>query len=713
MLGYRPEEIIGKSYEDVMTDENIHETYKIFEEMLEKEEPRISLQFKFISKQGNEIYCDSSIYLRYNEEGKKIGFNGFFKDVTDRVKTEQKLKKSEEKYRRIIETIKEGYFETDRKGTMIYCNPALGDIFGYTPKEMYGMNYRELMDEEKADIAFKMYNTIYRTEEPVINLQHQFNDKDKNLIYCESSVYLKYDDERNKIGFRGFMRDITDKIRAEQRLKSSREKYRRIIENSNDGYFELDLNGDFTFFNPAFSELLGYTSEEIMGSNYQNFMKEESVKSANQLYKEILETEKPYPNFKYELINKQGKTLYCESSIYLRYDDEGNKIGFAGFVRDVTSQIEAKQKLKKSEEKFKKIIQTSLEGYFEVDLKGNFTYFNPTLCDMLGYTSEEMMGLNYRDYTNKEKARRTFKIFNKVFRTGKSQKNFQYRIISKKGRTLYGESSVSLRYDERGNKTGFSGFVRNVTDKVEAEKRLKTSEQKYKEAFNRAEFYRDILAHDMSNILNSIKFSFELIEMGTIKNQDVGDMEELIEIIDRQIDRASSLISNIRRLSALEEEELIIRPVEINNSLNKSIKSVKNHYISGDIAIEFTPLEQENSVYGGEFLIDAFENILLNGLVHNKSNDKKLWIVVSKLQKEGDPYIKIEFRDNGIGIPDKEKQQIFSRKYKHKKTPGMGIGLSLVKKILKEYGGEIQIKNRIPENYKKGSNFIIFLKKCV
>jgi PAS domain S-box-containing protein len=688
-----------------MTEENVRETYKIFSEMYEKEDPRISFQYKFINRQGSEVYCETSLYLRYNEEGEKIGFSGFFKDVTDRVKREQKLKKSQEKYRSILETIKEGYFETDTKGTITYCNSALGDIFGYTPDEMIGMNYRSLMDEEKADIAFKMYNTIYRTEEPIINLQHQFNDKDKNLIYCESSVYLKYDEEGNKRGFRGFMRDITEKVKTKQRLKSSREKYRRIIENSNDGYFELDLNGDFTFLNPAFSELLGHTSEEILGSNYQIYMKEESVMRALELYNEILETEKPYPNFKYELINKQGKTLYCESSIYLRYDDEGNKIGFAGFVRDLTSQKEA-------EKKFRKIIQTSLEGYFEVDLKGNLTYFNPALRDMLGYPSEEMMGLNYREYMTPEKAQETFNVFNEVFRTGISQKFYQYQVISKQGRTKYGESSVSLSYDERGNKVGFSGFVRDVTDKVEAEKRLKKSEKKYKEAYNRAEFYRDILAHDMSNILSSIKFSFELIELGTTQNQDVGNIDELVEIIQRQIDRASSLIENIRRLSALEKEELIIKTVKINEVLKRSIKSLKNHYISGDISIEFSPLEQENSVCGGDFLIDAFENILLNGIVHNESDLKKLWINISELQKEGDDYIEIEFKDNGIGIPDEEKELIFNREYKHKKTNGMGIGLSLVKKILKEYKGEIQIKNRIPENYRKGSNFIIILKRC-
>ncbi len=607
-----------------------------------------------------------------------------------------------------LENTKEAYFESNVDGIFTYCNPAGAQLLGYTPEEIIGTSYEDYMTEENAEETYQIFNEVFRTEKSRIYFQYRFITKDGNEIYCDSSIYLRYDEEGNKIGFAGFLRDYTQRVKMEQKLK----KADKILKNSKEGYFEVDLKGNFTYFNPAVCDLLEYTPEELKGMNYRNYMTEKGAKKTFKKYNELYRTEKSHTNFQYKLINKQGETLYCESSVYLRYNEEGNKIGFAGFVRDVTSQIETKQQLKKSEEKFKKIIQTSLEGYFEVDLKGDFTYFNPALCDMLGYSSEEMMGMNYREYMTHEKAKETFEIFNVVFRTEKSQKNFQYRVISKKGRTLYGESSISLRYDEKGNKVGFSGFVRNVTDKVEAEKRLKTSEQKYKEAFNRAEFYRDILAHDMSNILNSIKFSFELIEMGTTQNKDVGDIEELIEIIERQIDRASSLISNIRRLSAIEKEELIIKPVKINEVLKKSIKSVKNHYISGNISMDFTPLDQDVEIYGGEFLIDAFENILINGIVHNKSEVKRLWINVFELQKEENTYVKIEFKDNGIGIPDKQKEQIFSREYKHKKTSGMGIGLSLVKKILKEYGGQIDIENRIPGNYKKGSNFIVFLKKC-
>lgn len=705
MLGYTPQEVIGTSYREYMTEETIANTNDIFSEVLRSKIPRKSIKYKFIGKQGNEIYCEASIYLRYDSSGKVLGFSGFFRDIGSEFEVKQKLKRSEEKYKRIIESINEGYFEIDKKGMVTFCNQAFSDIFGYIPQEMIGVRYKDVMDKEEAGMAFKIYNRIFRTEEPVVNLQHEFKDKHNNTIYCESSVSLIYDEDGNKRGFRGLMRDVTERVKSKEELKKSREKYRSIIEYSHDGYFQVDLRGTFTFVNKALCELVGYSREEILGANYRRYMEQEGVKKTFNIYNEIFRTEQPYPNFRYVLIHKQGKKIYCESSIYLRWNDERKKIGFAGFVRDLTTQKEA-------ERRFRNIINDSPEGYFEVDLKGHFTYFNPALCKMLGYSANEMMGMHYKEYMNKEKANETFRIFNSVYKTGQTHKSFQYELISKQGRTLYGESSVSLRYGTKDNKVGFSGFVRDVTEKVEAERKLKESEQKYKEAFNRAEFYRDILVHDLSNILSSIKFSFELIEIST-KNAQMErvEIEELTEIVQRQLDRASSLISNIRRLSELDKEQLVLKPVKINHILEKTIENVRNHYISGNVNIEFKPLEKEQKVMGGEFLIDAFENIVLNGIIHNESEKKSLCITVGKVQKNKANYIEISFKDNGIGIADEDKYRIFERDYKSKKTRGMGIGLSLVKKIVNEYGGEIHIKNRLQTDYTKGSNFIVHLKK--
>jgi signal transduction histidine kinase len=116
---------------------------------------------------------------------------------------------------------------------------------------------------------------------------------------------------------------------------------------------------------------------------------------------------------------------------------------------------------------------------------------------------------------------------------------------------------------------------------------------------------------------------------------------------------------------------------------------------------------------GGDLLLDAFENIILNAIIHNKSKNKKVWIDVSDFERDKILYIRIEFKDNGIGIADESKQIIFTKSYKKEKaTVGMGIGLSLVNEIISEYGGEIWAENRVENDYTQGTNLILLLKKA-
>ena len=128
--------------------------------------------------------------------------------------------------------------------------------------------------------------------------------------------------------------------------------------------------------------------------------------------------------------------------------------------------------------------------------------------------------------------------------------------------------------------------------------------------------------------------------------------------------------------------------------------------------INLNTTEDNIKVIGGELLIDAFENLLINGVVHNDSDIIRLWIDIFKVIEEGNHYVKIEFKDNGLGIIDERKTVIFKRNYKQdRSTGGMGIGLSLVKTIITSYDGKVWVENRIKGDYTQGSNFVVLLKE--
>ncbi|MBW1797660.1 MAG: PAS domain S-box protein, partial [Deltaproteobacteria bacterium] len=145
------------------------------------------------------------------------------------------------------------------------------------------------------------------------------------------------------------------------------------------------------------------------------------------------------------------------------------------------------QKLQESEEKYRSILESVEEGYFEVDLAGNLTFFNDSLCRILGYSRKELSGLNNRDYTSPKSAKKMYRIFNKIYQTGKPVMVADYEVIRKNEKSPHVvEISASLIRDSSGSSTGFRGIVRDVTERRRAEEALRNSEEKYRELVENA-----------------------------------------------------------------------------------------------------------------------------------------------------------------------------------------------------------------------------------
>ena len=142
-------------------------------------------------------------------------------------------------------------------------------------------------------------------------------------------------------------------------------------------------------------------------------------------------------------------------------EHQGEKC-FLIVMTDITSRNLSEKAQRENEEKYRTILESSEEGYYEIDLAGNFTFFNDSLCKLLGYSRKELLGMNNRHYTDKETAKKVFQAFNKVYRTGKPTKEFDWQIIRKDGTKIYIEQSASLQKDSSGKPIGFRGIIHNI-----------------------------------------------------------------------------------------------------------------------------------------------------------------------------------------------------------------------------------------------------------
>ncbi len=239
---------------------------------------------------------------------------------------------------------------------------------------------------------------------------------------------------------------------------------------------------------------------------------------------------------------------------------------------------------------------------------------------------------------------------------------------------------------------------------------FKLSEEKIRGELNRTNFYKDLFIHDINDIFQGIMSATQIYNM-QLKNPETSNyIIDINEIIENQIKRGAKLISNVRKLSQLEETEIVLKPVLVYNFVLRSIKTLldthKNQIINSQVISPHNNL----SVLANDDLEEVFDNILINAVRHNENPIIEIIIKISRSTLDKINYIKIEFIDNGIGIEDSRKESIFLRgTTKDTYKGGLGLGLSLVSKIIESYKGRIWVEDRIEGDYSQGSNFVMLI----
>ncbi len=307
----------------------------------------------------------------------------------------------------IISNISVGIYIV-QNGKFVYVSPLFQKLSGYSSAALIGTNPLDYIYPDDREITRKL--AIKRLKGKISDAyEYRFIRKNGKVMWVlEMITSIAYKQKRCALG--SFM-DITERKKMEETIRHSEERYRTILDEMEDGYFEVDLAGNFTFVSDAGCRLLGYSSEELIGASFRGQMAKEEYDTVYNAFSNIYRTGKPERGISYRAILKDGTTRFGEMKGFPLKNQQGDIIGFRGIGRDITERKQMEEALRLSEEKYRTILESIENGYCEQDLAGNFTFLNDSMCRIYGYPKEELMGMNYKQYTDKENGKKCFQAY--------------------------------------------------------------------------------------------------------------------------------------------------------------------------------------------------------------------------------------------------------------------------------------------------------------
>jgi PAS domain S-box-containing protein len=516
--------------------------------------------------------------------------------------------------------------------------------------------------------------------------------------------------------------------RVQEVLRESEEKYRVILESIEELYYEVDLAGNLTMSNDSMSKILGYSEEELIGMNNRQYMDDATAKKVYQSFNQVYQTGIPTKAFDWELIRKDGTKRVLETSVSLLRDSKGRPVGFYGIGRDITERKQAEAALRESEEKYRIILHSIEEFYYEVDLAGNLTFFNESMIKNLGYTREELTGMNNRQYMSEGTSKLVFQTFNEVYQTGIPKKAFEWELINKDGTKRFVEVSVSLMRSEKGQAKGFYGIARDITERKQIEEKSKFHQEQMMQASKMVALGTLVssMAHEINNpnnfimlntplLLEAWESSKPILEEYYEKNGDfiIGgmrytEMRENIPVLFSGIvdgsKRIKQIVEDLRNFARRETSDMT-QSVDVNAVLKSAATLLSNMIMKSTnlFSVEYgNPLP----LLKGNFqrLEQVIINLIQNACQALRDTRKSILVATSYDEKKQGIIIRVE--DEGVGIPPEILPHITDSFFTTKhESGGIGLGLSISSRIVKEHGGALTFESEV----QKGTKAEIFL----
>ncbi len=474
ILGYPAKELLAMDFFKLTHPGDVEISRKAMLGVLEGKGKNVRFEKRYIHKDGHTIWTEISSALVSDAGGKPSHFVTQVIDITKRKRAEEALRESEAYYRALVDASPVAVTVTDLNGTIQMCNAHTAALLGHErPEDLVGRNAFEFFapDEVKragANLQRTLKDGIVR------NIEYRLAKKDGSWFPAELTAALIPNAEGKPAAFMAVVHDISERRQAEEALRESEERYRGLFQNSLEG-IGLSKGNQIIDANKALLEIFGYDNLKEFISIPLIDLVAPSSREFVRAQQEKAKKGEPYTQrFTYQILRKEGTVRGVE--IALEHRKIGNEFFTQSTFRDITERDRAESALRESEERYRQLVEETVEGILVLDPEGKFIFVNTALCKMLGYSRKEMLAMNVLD-TYPEPLREEGRTRTDLIRAGKPQ-HFE-RPMKRRDGTLLMIEGTGIRL-ENGN---MQGIMHDITARNQAGEELRESEERYRLLF--------------------------------------------------------------------------------------------------------------------------------------------------------------------------------------------------------------------------------------
>ena len=497
MYGYKQEDFLGEHFTMVVPPETRAAWIKTHDMFIGGREETKG-EFSVLNKYGEEMVVLADSALITDQDGRRQKIT-FVQDITERKRTENQLKLSEEVQRKMFETAPTGICITNEEGLFEEVNQTYCDMYKYLPEELVGKHFSIVVPPEDRPRWRKTHDKFIEGSETT---RGQFNVVDKKgnelVIWAESTRIMGADGKYRKVTF---VNDITERTAAEAALKTAEEELRQNLEEmeatqeqmrrsqieleTSEGRFRqlfndapvgicvTDTGGHFVSVNDCYSDIYGYTRDEILGKHFSLVVPKNKLDFWKNKHDRFLQGQDETSG-EFEVVHKSGRklTILADSTRIIGADGQPQKVTY---VIDISERKKAEEKFQRSEEIQRKLLETAPVGICITNERGEFESINDTYCKIYGYNTEDLIGQSFIKVVPKNKADYWRNKHDK-FLAGEDETRGEFNVVHANGKqlTILADSTRIVGMDGAPKKVT---FVVDITDRKAAEERLRVSEE--------------------------------------------------------------------------------------------------------------------------------------------------------------------------------------------------------------------------------------------